>query len=219
MALMVSPALQFNTLRHSKYATMMLLWHLHNTSDSDMGNFTCNACDCHLTTVDERWHCTVCEDYDLCADCAKDKTHEHPVQRVGMGSMFDDRSQQDSVASMNAQGRVAHSLQRTWLGTESATRCRSHASQHGDGIGGHGARQWLRRCGVSHRPLQQDEACHCPRQELPQGRPHARMPSLQAVCHSGVPARPHMPGKDVFCAVLPSLAPAHDGQEQKQVCI
>lgn len=142
---MGASSLQFNTLRHSKYATMMLLWHLHNASDSDMGNFTCNACDCHLTTVDERWHCTVCEDYDLCADCAKDKTHEHPVQRVGMGSMFDDRSQQDPVASANAQGTVAaHGTTFTtahMVGAESATRYRSHASQHGDGAGGHGARQ------------------------------------------------------------------------------
>jgi E1A/CREB-binding protein len=110
--------MQFNTLRHSKYATMMFLWHLHVGDAAGEGSFTCNKCDCHLSSMDERWHCNTCEDYDMCTDCFKQDEHEHVVVKVGMSgmSLLDDDDKkglgaQAAGAQINGAGAQAAGAQ------------------------------------------------------------------------------------------------------------
>nr|1TOT_A Chain A, CREB-binding protein [Mus musculus] len=44
--------------------------------------YTCNECKHHVET---RWHCTVCEDYDLCINCYNTKSHTHKMVKWGLG--------------------------------------------------------------------------------------------------------------------------------------
>nr|6DS6_A Chain A, Histone H3 peptide-Histone acetyltransferase p300 Chimeric protein [Homo sapiens] len=44
--------------------------------------YTCNECKHHVET---RWHCTVCEDYDLCITCYNTKNHDHKMEKLGLG--------------------------------------------------------------------------------------------------------------------------------------
>lgn len=87
----------------------MFLWHLHVGDAGGEGSFTCNKCDCHLSSMDERWHCNTCEDYDMCTDCYKQGEHEHPVVKVGMSgmSLLDDDDKRTGAQAAGAQANGA----------------------------------------------------------------------------------------------------------------
>lgn len=68
---------EFSTLRRAKYSTMSLLIKLHSPTISDI-SYECDVC---AKTCDVRYHCTVCEDYDLCSKCYSIMNHEHKMEQ------------------------------------------------------------------------------------------------------------------------------------------
>ncbi|XP_024894155.1 CREB-binding protein-like [Temnothorax curvispinosus] len=42
--------------------------------------YTCNNCKSHVET---RYHCTVCDDFDLCVNCKDKDGHPHPMEKLG----------------------------------------------------------------------------------------------------------------------------------------
>nr|7W9V_K Chain K, Histone acetyltransferase p300 [Homo sapiens] len=78
--------LEFSSLRRAQWSTMCMLVELH-TQSQDRFVYTCNECKHHVET---RWHCTVCEDYDLCITCYNTKNHDHKMEKLGLG--LDDES-------------------------------------------------------------------------------------------------------------------------------
>ncbi len=74
---------EFSSLRRAKYSSMALLYELHNQGNEKFV-YTCNKCKCQMET---RYHCTVCEDFDLCIQCYEVKGgHEHKMEKLAGGS-------------------------------------------------------------------------------------------------------------------------------------
>lgn len=72
---------EFSSYRRTKFSSIMILYELHNQRDE----YTCNACS---TSIDARYHCATCDDFDLCAACYEEdarseKPHPHPLEQVG----------------------------------------------------------------------------------------------------------------------------------------
>ncbi|CAF1312058.1 unnamed protein product [Adineta steineri] len=68
---------EFSSLRRAKYSTLASLIELHS-STADKISYTCNSC---RQLCDVRYHCTVCDDYDLCSKCYTTIKHEHRMDR------------------------------------------------------------------------------------------------------------------------------------------
>ena len=56
---------------------MMVLWHLHNPQYPAFAH-VCNSCDDDIG-CDVRYHCDVCDDFDLCSSCISTVPHPHPL--------------------------------------------------------------------------------------------------------------------------------------------
>lgn len=70
---------QFDSIRRAKHSSMMLLYHLHHPSMSSLRP-VCVACSSIIKNI--RWHCELCDHYDLCAKCVAGKigaSHQHPL--------------------------------------------------------------------------------------------------------------------------------------------
>ena len=78
--------LEFSSLRRCKFSTQTLLYELH-TQNQDKFVYTCNSCS---KSVETRYHCTVCEDYDLCTACFQREGHPHRMDKFGfdLGGKF-----------------------------------------------------------------------------------------------------------------------------------
>ncbi|XP_051522880.1 histone acetyltransferase p300-like isoform X3 [Myxocyprinus asiaticus] len=112
--------LEFSSLRRSKWSTMCMLVELHNQSQ-DRFVYTCNECKHHVET---RFHCTVCEDYDLCITCYNTKCHEHKMEKLGLG--LDDESNSQTGSSMQNPGDSRRlSIQRCIQSLVHACQCRN----------------------------------------------------------------------------------------------
>jgi len=61
---------QFDEVRRAKHTSMMILWHLHNR-DAPKFVQQCVACNREILSG-KRYHCSTCNDYDLCQECFKD---------------------------------------------------------------------------------------------------------------------------------------------------
>ncbi|CAG0891726.1 unnamed protein product [Darwinula stevensoni] len=70
--------LEFSSLRRAKYSTMIMLHELHNQGHDVV--YTCNRCQAN---VGSGYHCTVCEDYDLCVACYEKEQHPHKMEKFG----------------------------------------------------------------------------------------------------------------------------------------
>ena len=68
---------EFSSLRRSAYSTMMLLYELHNQGQ-DKFVYTCNNCSSSMET---RYHCQKCEDFDLCTKCYESEGHVHEMEK------------------------------------------------------------------------------------------------------------------------------------------
>jgi E1A/CREB-binding protein len=68
---------EFSSVRRAKYSTMVSLIELHS-STADKISYSCDSC---RQQCDVRYHCTVCEDYDLCTKCYTTIKHEHRMER------------------------------------------------------------------------------------------------------------------------------------------
>ena len=72
---------EFSSLRRTKYSTMALLYELH-TQGQDKFVYTCNSCE---QSVETRYHCTICDDFDLCIKCYSREGHPHKMEKLGEG--------------------------------------------------------------------------------------------------------------------------------------
>ncbi|XP_065885068.1 CREB-binding protein-like isoform X2 [Dysidea avara] len=81
--------LEFSSLRRTKYSTMVMLYELHNQGSAGFV-YKCNACHMHVET---RYHCSECEDFDLCVTCYREKGHEHKMEMLGLGLEFEGDSE------------------------------------------------------------------------------------------------------------------------------
>uniref|UniRef100_A0A3B4HD66 histone acetyltransferase n=1 Tax=Pundamilia nyererei TaxID=303518 RepID=A0A3B4HD66_9CICH len=112
--------LEFSSLRRSKWSSMCMLVELHNQSQ-DRFVYTCNECKHHVET---RFHCTVCEDYDLCITCYNTKGHEHKMEKLGLG-LDDDSSNQAAAATQSPGDSRRLSIQRCIQSLVHACQCRN----------------------------------------------------------------------------------------------
>nr|XP_056722144.1 CREB-binding protein [Euleptes europaea] len=111
---------EFSSLRRSKWSTLCMLVELH-TQGQDRFVYTCNECKHHVET---RWHCTVCEDYDLCINCYNTKSHEHKMVKWGLG-LDDDSHSQGEQQSKSPQESRRLSIQRCIQSLVHACQCRN----------------------------------------------------------------------------------------------
>ncbi|XP_028990766.1 histone acetyltransferase p300 isoform X3 [Betta splendens] len=112
--------LEFSSLRRSKWSSTCMLVELHNQSQ-DRFVYTCNECKHHVET---RFHCTVCEDYDLCITCYNSKGHEHKMEKLGLG--LDDESSNQASATTQSPGDSRRlSIQRCIQSLVHACQCRN----------------------------------------------------------------------------------------------
>lgn len=75
---------EFSSLRRAKFSSLAMLYELHNSSN-DRFVYTCNTCKRHL--VETRYHCTICDDFDLCVACYQRDGHTHPMDKLGFGDL------------------------------------------------------------------------------------------------------------------------------------
>uniref|UniRef100_A0AAY4BYQ9 histone acetyltransferase n=1 Tax=Denticeps clupeoides TaxID=299321 RepID=A0AAY4BYQ9_9TELE len=111
---------EFSSLRRCMWSSMCMLVELHNQGQ-DRFVYTCNECKHHVET---RWHCTVCEDYDLCQACYTTKSHEHKMVKWGLG-LDDDSSSNNAEASKSPQESRRLSIQRCIQSLVHACQCRN----------------------------------------------------------------------------------------------
>ncbi|KAK6291077.1 hypothetical protein J4Q44_G00385190 [Coregonus suidteri] len=112
--------LEFSSLRRAKWSSMCMLVELHNQSQ-DRFVYTCNEC---KASVETRFHCTVCEDYDLCITCYNTKGHEHKMEKLGLG--LDDESNNAAAAASQSPGDSRRlSIQRCIQSLVHACQCRN----------------------------------------------------------------------------------------------
>jgi E1A/CREB-binding protein len=70
---------EFGTLRQTKFSSMAMLYELHTQNRDSSFMYTCNTCKAHVET---RWHCNVCEDFDLCVQCYEKEQHMHKLEKL-----------------------------------------------------------------------------------------------------------------------------------------
>lgn len=143
---------EFSSLRRAKFSSMCMLYELHNSSN-DRFVYTCNVCKNHL--VESRFHCTVCEDYDLCKNCYLTENHLHKMEKLEFGELGSAGSGDDSGFGGSISG-LAGSAAINDGGSSSAM---SNALSPGDS-----RKQSIQRCmqGLVHACNCRDANCRMP---------------------------------------------------------
>ncbi|XP_035231399.1 CREB-binding protein-like isoform X1 [Stegodyphus dumicola] len=90
---------EFSSLRRAKFSTMALLCELR-TQGQDNSVFVCNKCHKY---IEGRYHCPICDDFDLCVSCYGKEGHNHEMEKVGCGI------DHDSAASDSKQANLVDS--------------------------------------------------------------------------------------------------------------
>ena len=93
---------EFSSLRRAKFSSMALLYDLHNSGNGFV--YTCNRCKRHV--VETRYHCTECDDFDLCVSCFNTEGHSHRMEKLGFGDLVS-VSDEGGVAGAGVMGAVA----------------------------------------------------------------------------------------------------------------
>ncbi|PSS30567.1 Histone acetyltransferase [Actinidia chinensis var. chinensis] len=71
---------QFDTLRRAKHSSMMILYHLHNSSETSVGT---SCCICHQSIVlNHGWHCEICPAFDACDGCYQRKGGDCHIHKL-----------------------------------------------------------------------------------------------------------------------------------------
>ncbi|XP_014253868.1 CREB-binding protein isoform X3 [Cimex lectularius] len=109
---------EFSSLRRAKFSTMAMLYELHNQGQ-DKFVYTCNNCKAHVET---RYHCSVCDDFDLCVTCYEKDGHPHKMEKLGLD--IDDGSSPAENNKANPQEARKHSIQRCIHSLVHACQCR-----------------------------------------------------------------------------------------------
>eukprot|EP00794_Sanderia_malayensis_P006812 gene6812-7581_t len=108
---------EFSSLRRAKFSTMAMLVELHNQGNERFV-YTCNICKRHVET---RYHCTECEDFDLCVPCFNEKGHEHKMDKLGLD--LDVEPQTGNKSKVTEQEQRSQSIQRCIQSLEHSTYC------------------------------------------------------------------------------------------------
>uniref|UniRef100_A0A1A9W3Z8 histone acetyltransferase n=1 Tax=Glossina brevipalpis TaxID=37001 RepID=A0A1A9W3Z8_9MUSC len=109
---------EFSSLRRAQFSTLCMLYELHNQGQ-DKFVYTCNNC---KTAVETRFHCTVCDDFDLCALCNEKVGHPHKMDKLGFD--LDDGSSPADLKQANPQEARKQSIQRCIQSLVHACQCR-----------------------------------------------------------------------------------------------
>lgn len=109
---------EFSSLRRAKFSSMSMLYELHNQGQ-DKFVYTCNNCKGHVET---RYHCTVCDDFDLCIQCYEKDGHPHKMEKLGLD--LDDGSSPADQKQANPQEARKLSIQRCIQSLVHACQCR-----------------------------------------------------------------------------------------------
>ena len=80
--------------------------------------YNCNTCS---KSVETRYHCTVCEDFDLCVSCYQKDGHPHKMEKLGF-DLGDPGG--DTPATSNPQEARKLSIQRCIQSLVHACQCR-----------------------------------------------------------------------------------------------
>ena len=130
--------LEFSSLRRCKYSSLAMLYELHTqamvisifntlrpavadiliSQGQDKFVYNCNTCS---KSVETRYHCTVCEDFDLCVGCYQKDGHPHKMEKLGF-DLGDPGG--DSPATSNPQEARKLSIQRCIQSLVHACQCR-----------------------------------------------------------------------------------------------
>ncbi|XP_052196496.1 histone acetyltransferase HAC12-like [Diospyros lotus] len=71
---------QFDSLRRAKHSSMMILYHLQNSTEASMGT---GCCICHQDIVENQgWHCDMCPGFDACNGCYQRKGENIHVHKL-----------------------------------------------------------------------------------------------------------------------------------------
>lgn len=87
---------EFSSLRRAKFSSLAMLYELHNSSN-DRFMYSCNNCKRHL--VETRYHCSQCDDFDLCVQCYNKEGHLHQMDKVEFGDLMGSVAGDDSSMS------------------------------------------------------------------------------------------------------------------------
>ena len=110
---------EFSSLRRCKFSSMAMLYDLHNQGQ-DRFVYTCNNCKAHVET---RYHCTVCDDFDLCCPCYEKDGHPHKMEKLGF-DLDPDGSSPGGQKQTNPQEARKLSIQRCIQSLVHACQCR-----------------------------------------------------------------------------------------------
>ena len=89
---------EFSSLRRAKFSSLAMLYELHNSSN-DRFMYTCNNCKRQL--VEARYHCSQCDDFDLCINCYNRDGHHHSMDKVEFGDFMGSMAGDDGGISGN----------------------------------------------------------------------------------------------------------------------
>uniref|UniRef100_A0A915L5B2 histone acetyltransferase n=1 Tax=Romanomermis culicivorax TaxID=13658 RepID=A0A915L5B2_ROMCU len=103
---------EFSSLRRAKWSTLALCYELH-TQGQDKFTYSCNSC----KNGDARWHCTTCEDFDLCQSCYAQTKHPHKMEQ--QRSLL-----QDEGGEQASQNTRSENLQRCIQSLVHSCQCR-----------------------------------------------------------------------------------------------
>merc|ERR1719211_570367 len=111
--------LEFSSLRRCKYSSLAMLYELHTQAmGQDKFVYNCNTCS---KSVETRYHCTVCEHFDLCVCCYQKDGHPHKMEKLGF-DLGDPGG--DTPATSNPQEARKLSIQRCIQSLVHACQCR-----------------------------------------------------------------------------------------------
>lgn len=109
---------EFSSTRRARFSTLCMLYELHNQG-TDKFVYTCNSCKSHVET---RYHCTVCDDFDLCVPCHEKEGHPHKMEKLGLD--IDVGSSPGDMKQANPQEARKLSIQRCIQSLVHACQCR-----------------------------------------------------------------------------------------------
>lgn len=109
---------EFSSMRRARFSTLCMLYELHNQG-TDKFVYTCNSCKSHVET---RYHCTVCDDFDLCVPCHEKEGHPHKMEKLGLD--IDVGSSPGDMKQANPQEARKLSIQRCIQSLVHACQCR-----------------------------------------------------------------------------------------------
>lgn len=76
---------EFSSLRRAKFSSLAMLYELHNCNNERF-LYSCNSCKRSL--VETRYHCSHCDDFDLCVQCYEKDGHQHRMDKIEFGDLM-----------------------------------------------------------------------------------------------------------------------------------